>query len=204
MDQLVAGYRNFRTAVWPRERERFRRLAEGQRPQTLVVACSDSRVDPQMVFGAAPGELFVVRNVGALVPPYRPDGEAHGTSAALEFGVRVLAVASIVVLGHALCGGVAALREGAPAACGDFLDAWTALAAPALGRTPANLDAAALQEALELEVVRLSLEHLTTFPWIAEAVDDGRLSLHGTRFDIRTGTLWRLSPAGRFVEVEPG
>ena len=94
MDRLIAGYRRFRAEVWPVERARYEALAKwGQRPETLIVACSDSRVDPQTVFGAVPGELFVIRNVAGLVPPYRPDAQAHGSSAALEYGVRVLKVA---------------------------------------------------------------------------------------------------------------
>src|SRR5689334_17838841 len=109
MDELIAGYRRFRAETWARERERFAALAAGQRPHTMVIACSDSRTDPQMVFGAAPGELFVVRNVANLVPPYQPDAAYHGTSAALEFAVRVLGVARILVLGHAMCGGIQAL-----------------------------------------------------------------------------------------------
>lgn len=113
MDELLDGYRRFRSEVWPSERARYEQLARrGQRPKTLIVACSDSRVDPQTVFDAAPGELFVVRNVAGLVPPYSPDGVYHGTSAALEFGVRVLKVENIVVLGHAQCGGVAAMVQG--------------------------------------------------------------------------------------------
>src|ERR687896_1349239 len=114
MDRLLEGYRRFRAEVWPAQRARYQALAkEGQSPPTLVVACSDSRVDPETVFGAGPGELFVVRNVAGLVPPYRPDLRYHGTSAALEYGVRVLKVARIVVLGHAQCGGVKAMLEGA-------------------------------------------------------------------------------------------
>lgn len=115
MDRLLEGYRRFRAEVWPAERARYEALArKGQRPETLVIACSDSRVDPQTVFGAAPGDLFVVRNVAGLVPSYHPDAGYHGTSAALEFAVRVLGVARIVVLGHAQCGGIQAMVEGAP------------------------------------------------------------------------------------------
>ena len=134
MDRLLAGYRRFRTEVWPAERARYEALARGQRPETLVVACSDSRVDPQTVFGAAPGELFVVRNVAGLVPPYHPDAAYHGTSAALEYAVRVLGVARIVVLGHAQCGGVRAMVEGAPEEARDFVEPWMRIAEPVLRR----------------------------------------------------------------------
>lgn len=193
MDRLIDGYRRFRTEVWPAERARYEALARGgQSPQTLVIACSDSRVDPQTVFGAGPGELFVVRNVAGLAPPFSPDARAHGTSAALEFGVRVLKVASIVVLGHAQCGGVQAMVEGAPQEARDFVEPWMRIAAPALERIPPNVPAADLLNYCEMEVVRLSLGNLMTFPWIAEAVAAGRLELAGFRFGIRTGVLEKL------------
>ena len=133
MDTLIEGYRRFRSEVWPAERARYESLArKGQRPETLVIACSDSRVDPQTVFGAVPGELFVVRNVAGLVPPYQPDPGHHGTSAALEYAVRVLKVSRIVVLGHAQCGGVKAMVEGAPEEARDFVAPWMQIAADAL------------------------------------------------------------------------
>lgn len=201
MDRLLAGYRRFRAKVWPDHRARYEALATaGQTPETLVVACSDSRVDPQTVFGAGPGELFVVRNVAGLVPPYRPDAGYHGTSAALEFGVRVLKVARIVVLGHAQCGGIRAMVEGAPAEAGDFVTSWMKIAAPVLAAIPPHVHGGDVLGHCEREVVRLSLANLGTFPWIAEAVAAGRLELHGTRFDIRTGALTKLE-AGQFVSV---
>src|SRR5689334_2523209 len=131
MDELIEGYRRFRDSSWPEHRQRFTELAEkGQRPHTLVIACSDSRVDPQMIFGAGPGELFIVRNVAALVPPYQPDQAYHGTSAALEFGVKSLGVSRIIVIGHGLCGGVAGLLSGIPDELGDFVRPWMSLAEP--------------------------------------------------------------------------
>ena len=115
MDPLIEGYRRFRAEIWPAERARYEALAYwGQSPETMVIACSDSRVDPQTVFGAVPGELFVVRNVAALVPLFAPDAGYHGTSAALEFAVKVLKVVSLVVLGHGQCGGVRAMVYGPP------------------------------------------------------------------------------------------
>ena len=194
MERLLDGYRRFRTTIWPTERARYEALAKwGQQPETLIVACSDSRVDPQTVFGAVPGELFVVRNVGALVPAYQPDSGYHGTSAALEFGVRVLKVARIVVLGHAQCGGVRAMVEGAPDEARDFVQPWVAMAKPALRAVPAGADALAQAE---VEVVRLSLANLATFPWIRDAVAAGRLEVHGFRFDIHTGVLARVDDDG--------
>src|ERR1700677_1962519 len=116
MEDLIAGYRRFRAGTWLEERKRFEALSRlGQRPRTLVIACSDSRTDPQMVFNAAPCELFVVRDVANLAPPYGPDDQPHGISAAIEFAVRSLKVSEIVILGHAMCGGISALLDGAPA-----------------------------------------------------------------------------------------
>ena len=135
MDPLIEGYRRFRTDVWPAERARYEALAHwGQSPETMVIACSDSRVDPQTVFGAVPGELFVVRNVAALVPRYSPDPGHHGTSAALEFGVKVLKVARLVVLGHGQCGGVKAMAYGAPPQARDFIASWVEIGEPAVRR----------------------------------------------------------------------
>jgi carbonic anhydrase len=201
MDRLIAGYRRFRTEVWPEQRNRYEALAKlGQRPHTLVVACSDSRVDPQTVFGAGPGELFVVRNVAGLVPPFQPDAHYHGTSAALEYGVRVLKVARVVVLGHVQCGGVSAMVEGAPKEARDFVEPWVAMAEPVLRGLPPGLDPAEAMDRCELGVVRLTLENLMTFPWIADAVEAGRLSLHGFRFGVARGVLERLE-GDRFVPV---
>jgi carbonic anhydrase len=201
MDRLIEGYRRFRAETWPAERARYETLAaEGQRPETLVVACSDSRVDPQTVFGARPGELFIVRNVAGLVPPYQVDGHYHGTSAALEFAVRVLKVAHVVVLGHAQCGGVRAMVEGMPDEARDFVEPWMAIAGPVLRELPGRLDADDRLDACETEVVRLSLANLQSFPWIAEAVATRRLQLHGFRFAIRTGVLEKLE-GDRLVAV---
>ena len=195
MDTLIEGYRKFRSQVWPAERERYEALAHwGQSPEAMVIACSDSRVDPQTVFGAVPGELFVMRNVAALVPPYGPDPGLHGTSAALEFGVKVLKVARLVVLGHGQCGGVRAMAYGAPPQARDFIASWVEIAKPALkaaGEGPEpRLDR------IEAEVVRLSLSNLMTFPWIAEASAAGKLELQGFLFDIHTGVLLRIERDG--------
>ena len=190
MDKLIEGYRRFRTETWPRERARFEELAaRGQHPRAMVIACSDSRVDPQMIFSAGPGELFVMRNVANLVPPYMPDAMFHGTSAAVEFAVRVLKVDRIVVMGHALCGGIRALLHGAPPEAADFVAGWIGIAQRA--RTVAlRCDVPEQrQEIAEHEAVRISLENLMTFPWVAEAVAEGRLTLHGAHFGVATGRL---------------
>jgi len=193
VDPLVEGYRRFRSETWPAERARYEALAHwGQSPEAMVVACSDSRVDPQTIFSAVPGELFVVRNVGALVPPYSPDPGHHGTSAALEFGVRVLKVVRLVVLGHGQCGAVKAMAFGAPPQARDFIASWVEIGKPALaaaGEAPEGRLAR-----IEVEVVRLSLVNLLTFPWIAEAAAAGRLALQGYLFDVHTGVLASVGP----------
>jgi len=195
MDSLIDGYRRFRADVWPAERARYEALAHwGQSPETMVIACSDSRVDPQTVFGAVPGELFVVRNVAALVPPYSPDPGYHGTSAALEFGVKVLKVARLVVLGHGQCGGIKAMAYGPPPQARDFIASWVAIGKPAVAA--AGEAQQGRLERIEAEVVRLSLANLMTFPWIAEAVAAGRLVLQGYWFDVHTGVLARVGPDG--------
>ena len=195
MDPLVEGYRRFRSETWPAERARYEALAHwGQSPEAMVVACSDSRVDPQTIFSAVPGELFVVRNVGALVPPYSPDPGHHGTSAALEFGVRVLKVVRLVVLGHGQCGAVKAMAFGAPPQARDFIASWVEIGKPALaaaGEAPEGRLAR-----IEVEVVRLSLVNLLTFPWIAEASAVGRLALQGYLFDVHTGVLASVDDEG--------
>jgi len=195
MDPLIEGYRRFRADIWPAERARYEALAHwGQSPEALVVACSDSRVDPQTIFGAVPGELFVVRNVGALIPPYSPDAAHHGTSAALEFGVRVLKIPRLVVLGHGQCGGAKAMAYGPPPQAQDFIATWVELAKPALvaaGEAPEGR-----LGRIETEMVRLSLTNLMTFPWIAEAVDANRLALQGYLFDVHTGVLASVEPGG--------
>lgn len=197
MDKLIEGYRRFRDGPWPERRKQFEQLAAmGQRPRVMVIACSDSRVDPGMIFDAGPGELFTVRNVASLVPPFQPDGSLHGTSAAVEFAVCSLQVSAIIVMGHGMCGGIQALLEGAPA--GDFLGPWIRIAAPARNRV-LRCEPADPQLACEHEAVRLSLDNLMSFPFVAERVLDKRLSLQGAHFDIRTGKLQMLDRQGNFV-----
>ena len=200
MEKLLAGYRRFRENGWPKKREQFETLAEhGQKPRALVVACIDSRVDPTMIFDAAPGEMLTVRNVANLVPPYEPDAAFHGTSAALEFGVRVMEVQDVIVLGHGLCGGVKALMEGAPDTAHEFVAPWMSLAWPARERAMRTGERDKTQQRCEHEVVKVSLTNLMTFPWIVERVGAGRLKLHGAWFDVRTGVLMTLGADGEFA-----
>lgn len=197
-DSLLTGYQRFRENRWPAERAEYEELARGQHPHTLVVACSDSRADPALIFDAAPGELFVVRNVANLVPPYQPDGQLHGVSAALEFGVRVLEVQRIVVMGHAYCGGVNAMLNGAPDTCGDFVAPWVAQATPVVRLICESFPAEPAERLAEETVVRLSIENLRTFPWIAAREAAGQLSLVGLHFGIADGVLSALKGPGRF------
>jgi carbonic anhydrase len=197
---LEAGYHRFRATRFATERARWRQLGEeGQRPATMVIACSDSRSGPETVFDAGPGELFVVRNVAGLVPVYAPDAGSHGASAALEFAVLALGVRSIVILGHGRCGGISAAIRGQPTLTStDFLGTWVAglrdLAAEV--RASGTGDPAALQRALEQRSIERSVEHLRTFPWIASREDAGSLRLHGAWFDIGLGELHVLSAVG--------
>jgi carbonic anhydrase len=201
MDKLIAGYRRFRAGTWPQERNRFDELSRlGQKPRALVIACSDSRTDPQMVFNAAPGELFVLRNVANLVPPYGPDGEPHGVSSAIEFAVRALRVPDIVVMGHAMCGGIKALLDGTPPELSDFVGPWVHIAEPARQKAM-QVPAEQRHTFCEHESVRLSLRNLMTFPWIRSAVEAEKLRLHGCFFGISSGVLERLGPDGVFHPI---
>jgi carbonic anhydrase len=203
VDRLRAGYRRFRITGWPSQRLLFESLAAGgQQPRALVISCADSRVDPAMIFDASAGELLSVRNVANLVPPYAPDAAYHGTSAALEFGVRVLAVPHILVLGHELCGGVQALLEGAPPHARDFIGPWMSIADSARQQAERLPSPEHRRRLAEQEVIKVSLANLMTFPWIAEAVSARKLALHGAWFSISTGELEWLEADGSFA-AEP-
>lgn len=202
-DILLSGYRRFREGHWAEAKAEYEALAaEGQRPHTLVVACSDSRADPALIFDTAPGQLFVVRNVANLVPPYQPDGGLHGVSAALEFGVKVLGVSRIMVMGHAHCGGVNAMRHGAPDSCRDFVAPWVAQGAPVVQRVCEEVAPEEAEQAAEEAVVRLSLDNLRTFPWIAEREAAGTLALSGVHFGIADGVLRSMRGPGRFEALD--
>ncbi|HEV7417237.1 MAG TPA: carbonic anhydrase [Tianweitania sediminis] len=197
-DRLRDGYQAFLDGRFIGERSRYQSLAEaGQKPEILVFGCIDSRVSPEVIFDAAPGEMLVVRNVANIVPPYEPDREfQHGTSAALEFGVQALKVKHIVVLGHASCGGIRAFAdEIEPLSPGDFIGRWMAQIAPAaqsLG--PRSLSDADYLQRLEFATVELSLRNLMTFPCVRILVERGRLQLHGAYFAVATGRLMVRNP----------
>lgn len=188
MQELIDGYRAFRGERWPAERQRYLDLAQnGQKPQTLVITCSDSRSDPATIFNARPGGMFVIRNVAAIVPPYETDSSHHGTSAAIAFAVLSLEVRNILVMGHAQCGGVAAALDNSIAEGVPFLSAWVDLLKPAVARLPHGAHNA--HTLLEQDGVRLSLERLMEFPFVAERVKAGTLELNGARFGIADGKL---------------
>jgi carbonic anhydrase len=206
-ERLAHGYRSFLEGRFPGERSRYELLAEtGQRPEIMIVGCIDSRVSPEVIFDAAPGELLVVRNVANLVPAYEPTRiSQHGTSAALEFGVQALRVKHIVVLGHAFCGGIRAFAdEQEPLSPGDFIGRWMSQIAPAaesLGPRRAD-DGDQYLRRLEFASVELSLKNLMTFPCIRILVERGKLTLHGAYFGVASGRLLVRDPATEaFVPV---
>jgi carbonic anhydrase len=159
-------------------------------------------VDPGVIFDTAPGQLLTIRNVANLVPPYEPDAAYHGTSAALEFGVRVLGIPHLVVLGHGQCGGVQALLQGSAGPATDFVPQWMSMAAQARARALRCDSVEQRQQLCEHECIKLSLANLMRFPWIAERVAAGTLTLHGAWFAIRTGMLTVLQPDGSFQSPE--
>lgn len=207
--RLIAGYETFLGGRFDQERKRFQELADaGQSPNIMIIGCCDSRVSPEVIFDARPGEVFVVRNVANLAPPYAPNGDLHGTSAALEFAVMGLRVEHIVVMGHAGCGGVRAWAESEadpykrPLSSGDFIGAWMKLIEPAalgIGAVEASPD---YVERLAHASIHNSLENLRTFPCVKTLEERGRLKLHGAYFGVADGKLEALDEAtGEFVAV---
>lgn len=202
MEHLIEGYRRYRVRRWPELQALHRRLAEGgQSPRTLVIACADSRVDPATIFDVGPGELFVVRNVANLAPPFEQGAGYHGVSAAIEFAVKQLKVETILVLGHAQCGGVAAALAARPRDPErSFLDAWISLLDPAKARIAGQAGPA--PTALEYESIRVTIENLATFPFVAEAIRDRGLRLVGARYGVADGGLEVMDSAtGAFISV---
>lgn len=183
--RLAEGYAAFREGRLARERERYQTLAEtGQRPDIMVIGCCDSRVAPEVIFDVAPGEIFVLRNVANLVPPYAPDSQYHGTSAAIEFAVLGLGVRHIVVMGHGRCGGIKALREKIADLGGgsDFIGRWMSILEVPGGEVPG-------QEELELAAIRQSLANLEGFPFVRDRQRLGLVTVHGLWFDVASGEL---------------
>ena len=200
-DRLVAGYRRFRDTGWTPKRDRWAQLRDGQQPETMIIACSDSRVDPAQIFDVDPGEMFVVRNVAALVPPFEPVAGHHGVSAALEFAVQVLKVKELIVLGHGMCGGcrVALTQElhGAEPGEGGFIADWIAMLDEAREPIAAKMGTTgrAAERAMEEAGVKVSLANLRTFPCIRRGEREGTLILRGAFFAISDGVLHLLEEA---------
>ncbi|HEU0220464.1 MAG TPA: carbonic anhydrase [Gallionella sp.] len=203
--QLIEGFARFREKHFTKDDVLFRELVtQGQTPRILVVACCDARVDPALVLDCAPGDLFVIRNVANLVPPAENQGYYHGTSAALEFGVRKLNIGHVIVLGHAHCGGIHVLLEGDMQKEDAFLSEWMGIAAAArerVNREFADAGSATRHRACEQQAILVSLDNLMTFPWIRERVEQGTLTLHGWYFDIERGELLGYNTATRQFEV---
>ena len=205
---LLDGYRRFRATSWTQRRERWKELREGQQPRVMVIACSDSRVDPAQVFDVDPGEIFVVRNVAALVPPFETTPGHHGVSAALEFAVQFLKVREIVVMGHGMCGGCkAALTQsmhGEEPGRGGFIANWIDLLDNAREGVVAKhgTEGRLAERAMEQAGVKVSLANLRSFPCVAELEQQGRLRLRGAFFAISDGVLHLLDEAsGIFAPV---
>ncbi|MEO6151645.1 MAG: carbonic anhydrase [Croceibacterium sp.] len=204
--ELLQGYRRFRTSAWSLNRQRWAELREGQEPRVMVIACSDSRVDPAQIFDVNPGEIFVVRNVAALVPPFETTPGHHGVSAALEFAVQVLQVREILVMGHGMCGGckAALTRElhGARPGEGGFIADWIEMlddAREPIARRLGTVGREA-ERAMEQAAVQVSLANLRTFPCVRQGERNGALTLRGAFFAISDGVLDLLDEkTGRFV-----
>lgn len=198
LERFITGFRSFQNNYFGPENSQFESLKQGQSPKTMIIGCSDSRVDPAILTNCEPGEIFTVRNVANLVPPYENNGGQHGVSAALEFAVCHLEVEHIIVLGHSQCGGIGALMAG-DCGCkgGGFISRWMSIANPARVQVLAELpekDPQLQQRAAEQAAILLSLENLHTFPWIDERVAAGTLSLHGWYFDLTAGELMEYMP----------
>lgn len=202
IEQMLDGYRAFRAGAYQRQAELYSELGEGQSPKIMIIGCADSRAEPADIFNAAPGQLFVVRNVANLVPPYEETEGLHGVSAALEFAVTALEIEHIVVMGHGGCGGVqACLSAAVDKPIGQFIAPWVQLLNPA---RDAVLGAGSEDPQTDLEHagVGTSIENLMTFPFVRDAVDAGRLQLHGAWFAIALGELhWRDKNTGEFTAI---
>jgi carbonic anhydrase len=207
IEKLVDGFKRFHSHNYEENRTLFDRLSkQGQSPKTIVVGCCDSRVDPAILTDCDPGDLFIIRNVANLVPPFEARGNYHGTSAALEFGVRNLEVEDIIVLGHAQCGGILALLNAEPKAEHQegFVSSWMTVASNARNRVMSRMHGESLEKqarACEQEAILVSLDNLLTFPWILERVAQKKLTLHGWYFDMEHGELLRHNPNSNCFEV---
>ena len=201
---LIKGYQAFRATDFHQQKQLYEILGEkGQSPNIMLLSCADSRVDPTDIFHAYPGEMFVIRNVAAMIPPHQTDEGYHGTASAIEYGVRALHVKAIVVMGHESCGGVAGCLNGLGDMETDYVADWVSLLEPAKAVIEATKpdDPA---RAMEMETVRLCLKNLMSYPFIAEEVEKGELQLIGTWFSIISAQLMLMDETGEFFEVPTG
>ena len=207
LNRLNAGFRRFRKQWYCEEHNIYEDLLEGQAPHALVIACSDSRVDPALLLDCRPGDLFVIRNVANLVPPYSPDSGYHGVSAALEYAVQHLRVDTIVVMGHSQCGGIAHLMTDTDNERSEFLSTWMLVAQDARAQADAQYSESSAEQrerACEQYAIRLSLRNLRSFPWVRSAEAKGELTIHGWSFDLAAGMLFQLDETnGNFMPLGP-
>ncbi len=206
LERLIDGFRRFRQRYFVEQPEVYDQLVKhGQSPQALVIACSDSRVDPALITDANPGDMFVVRNVANVVPPFVDDGKTHGTSAAIEFSVKHLQVPHVVIMGHSKCGGIRALMEGEHSnTTHGFIDPWMNVMQPARDHVATQHAGVALDDQCRLcehEAIGVSLGNLMTFPFVQQRVEAGQLKLHGWYFDFEAGELYARQQDGGFIPL---
>ncbi len=207
LDKLVEGFKNFKRRYYIAEPELYEELVDkGQAPKTLIIACCDSRVHPAQVLNTSPGDIFVARNVANLVPPFEDDGKSHGTSAAIEYGVKHLKVEHIIVFGHGQCGGIKNLMAGGVGSEDDsFIDSWMSTAVPSRDKILENHAEKSFEEQCQLceqAVIEVSVKNLLSFPWIKSRVDAGKLDVHGWYFEIEKGILFELKQEdGSFLSI---
>ena len=203
--RLISGFRRFQQNYFKSDNTLYEQLGRGQSPKVLMIGCSDSRVDPAILTDCRLGDIFVVRNVANLVPPYEPDGRYHGVSSAVEYAVRFLKVEHVIVMGHSHCGGIDALMHSTTNPVSEFVEQWVAIACSArqaVQRELAHKSDALKCRACEQAAILISLENLLTFPWVADRVKEGSLALHGWYFDIEAGQLLGYRPdTGEFEQL---
>lgn len=205
--RFLSGFKSFQRTYFCGDNQLYSQLSQAQHPKVLVIACSDSRVDPAILLGVEPGDIFVVRNVANLVPPYETSPGRHGVSAALEYSVKSLQVEHVIVLGHSHCGGIEALMAPNRDELGEFIAPWVTIAEPALRGVASTLPGKTDElrhRACEQAALLVSLENLLTFPWLRARVDDGSVYLHGWYFDMEKGELLAyMAETGAFEPLVP-
>ena len=209
---LIEGFKDFKINYYDNDKSYITNLVKsGQKPKTMVISCSDSRVDPAILFQTKPGEIFAVRNVANLVPPYAPDKGHHGVSAAIEFGVLDLKIQDIIILGHAHCSGIRELCNNSKELINhtsfknmkrEFIDSWMNIAAPIMRKFDLKDNSEILQHEVEKESIINSIKNLMTFPWVSKLVEDKKLNIHGWWFDIESGELYHFDKSNeKFIKM---